>query len=68
MEQRLVEIELKVLALEDTVHSLNAQVYEQHRQIEELRGLCRLLISQHREALDTSAPMRATPDERPPHY
>lgn len=67
MEQRLVEIELKVLSLEDTVQSLNAQVYEQHKQIDELRALCRLLIRQQQTQ---DAPESATipADERPPHY
>ncbi len=67
MEQRLVDIELKVLSLEDTVQSLNAQVYEQHKQIEDLRALCRLLIRQQ-QAQDTTGSASSLAEERPPHY
>lgn len=67
MEERLVDIELKVLALEDMVHSLNAQVFEQYRQIEELRSLCRMLLAQQ-ESQDAASRFAALVDERPPHY
>lgn len=66
MEHRLVDIELKVISLEDTVQSLNEQVYEQRKQIDELRALCRLLLSRQEEQ-DAAAPARAA-HERPPHY
>lgn len=67
MEERLVDIELKVLALEDTVQSLNAQVFEQYKQIEELRALCRMLLAQQ-EAQEAAGRLAAPLDERPPHY
>ncbi len=67
MEERLVDIELKVLALEDTVQSLSTQVFEQYKQIDELRALCRLLIRQQ-EIQDAAGAALAPSDERPPHY
>lgn len=66
MEQRLVDIELKVIGLEDTVHQLNEQVYEQRKQIDELRALCRILLQQNESSAE--ALRRVPADERPPHY
>lgn len=67
MEQRLVEIELKLVSLEDTVQSLNQQVYEQGRQLDELRALCRLLFARLDESEGQDG-MESQADERPPHY
>lgn len=67
MEQRLVEIELKLVALEDTVQSLNELAYEQHKQLDELRALCRLLLRRLDES-DGPDASRNQADERPPHY
>lgn len=66
MKERLVDIELKLVSLEDTVQSLNEQVYEQGRQLDELRALCRVLLQRLEE---TAAPGGGLPaNERPPHY
>jgi len=66
MEERLVEIELKLISVEDTVQQLNGLVYAQQQQIDDLRALCRLLIRQQEDG--TGAPPRLPADERPPHY
>ena len=65
MEKRLVEIEIKMVSLEDTVQSLNATVYEQQKQLDELRALCRLLV---RRLDDSGFSAPGNIDERPPHY
>jgi len=67
MEQRLVDIELKVIALEHTVESLDRQVYEQRKQIDDLRALCKLLLGRLDER-DESGTASAPANERPPHY
>lgn len=67
MEQRLVEIELKLVGLEDTVQSLNEQVYAQQKQLDEMRAVCRLLLQRLDDADGMGGP-RAAADERPPHY
>lgn len=67
MEQRLVEIELKLVGLEDMVQSLNEQVYEQRRQLDEMRAVCRLLLRQLDETGGPDGP-RSPAEERPPHY
>jgi len=66
MEERLVEIELKVVSLEDTVQQLNQLVYEQQKQLDELRALCRLLIRRQEDG--DGQPPGQPADERPPHY
>jgi len=67
IEQRLVDIELKLVSLEDTVQSLNELVYEQGRQLDELRALCRVLVTRL-EASGDAMPASGPADERPPHY
>lgn len=67
MEQRLIDIELKLVSLEDTVQSLNEQLYEQGRQLDELRALCRLLVARLDEPTGSGG-NTAPADERPPHY
>ncbi|NLC37167.1 MAG: SlyX family protein [Alcaligenaceae bacterium] len=67
MEQRVVEIELKLVSLEDTVQSLNEQIYEQGRQLDELRALCRMLVRRLDDS-DSLGGALAPTDERPPHY
>ncbi|HLT99888.1 MAG TPA: SlyX family protein [Burkholderiaceae bacterium] len=66
-EQRLIDIELKLVSLEDTVQSLNELVYEQGRQLDELRALCRVLVTRLEESAG-HVPAAAAADERPPHY
>ncbi|MFA7668310.1 MAG: SlyX family protein [Burkholderiaceae bacterium] len=70
MEQRFVDIELKLISLEDTVQQLNAVVYEQRKQLDELRALCRLLLQRQAESDGTGPGSSYTghADERPPHY
>lgn len=67
IEQRLVDIELKLVSLEDTVQSLNERVYEQGRQLDQLRALCRVLVTRLEESGD-ALPASGPADERPPHY
>ena len=67
MEQRLIDIELKVVALEDTVESLNQLVYAQQKQLDELRSVCKHLLGRLEER-DDPASAGNPADERPPHY
>ncbi len=66
MKERLVDIELKLVSLEDTVQSLNEQLYEQGRQLDELRALCRMLLQRLEDPTDPAGGLPA--NERPPHY
>jgi len=64
IEQRLIDIEVKITAQEDLTQSLNQRVYEQQKQIDELRALCAVLVRRagESEGADPYA------QEKPPHY
>jgi len=66
MEERLTEIEIKLTGQEDLVMALNDRVYEQQRQIDELRALCTALAQRLAKGPDGAADPYA--EERPPHY
>lgn len=66
-EQRLIDIEIKLTAQEDLVHQLNAAVYEQQKQIDELRALCTALVKRMGDASAESGADHYT-QEKPPHY
>ena len=66
-EKRLVDLEIKAGFTEDLLDQLNAQVYQQHQQIESLMQELRRM----RERLPESgggAEVRNLRDEIPPHY
>ena len=64
-DDRLVDIELKLTAIEDLAQSLSEQVFRQQRQIDELSALCKVLA---RRAFDADDGTTSIIDERPPHY
>lgn len=63
-EQRLIDIEVKVATQEDLTQALSQQLYEQQKQIVELRALCAILVRR----LDESDGPDSHAQERPPHY
>lgn len=69
-EQRLADMELKLVAQDDLLDALNTTVYRQQNKIDELESLCTALAKRLKEisvsmaANHTDAPI----DERPPHY
>ncbi len=67
MEERLIEIEIKLTRQEDLLDALNQMVYSQQKKIDELQSLCAALAAHvgNRAGRDAEAP---TLDERPPHY
>lgn len=65
-EQRLMDIELKVLAQEDMTQALSDTIYKQQKEIDELRALCTSLAK--RLGADDSTGADAYTHERPPHY
>lgn len=64
---RLIEIETKLTDLEDTVQILNASVYRQQGQIDQLQALCAALAAEVR-AMAPPAGEVAGVQEKPPHY
>jgi SlyX protein len=66
-EARLENIELKLTSQEDLLETLNMQVYQQRKKIDELEMLCSELVNRFKEmALNQN--QATLPHERPPHY
>jgi SlyX protein len=65
MDARLKEIEINLVSQEDTLQQLSQTVYQQQRQIDELRALYTALAKRLGDANDGPS---AYADERPPHY
>ncbi|PLC49900.1 SlyX protein [Pollutimonas subterranea] len=72
IEERLIEIEIKLTGQEDLTQELNRLVYQQQKQIDELRMLCTALVKRLGEAGgDQGDPDPDTglyTQEKPPHY
>jgi SlyX protein len=66
-EVRLETIEIKITDLEHSVQELSTTVYQQQKQIDQLRALCDSLAGYVRDL--TQAGGEGGPvNERPPHY
>lgn len=64
VENRLIDIEIKLAHQEHLVESLNERVYEQQQQIDKLEHL----IAAMAERIRTRDAAQAPINERPPHY
>lgn len=67
-EERLIDMEIRIVRQDDLVETLNTMVYQQQKKIDELEALCVALASRMRELAVNSGQRNATADERPPHY
>ena len=70
MEERLLELEIKLSLNDDLLDELNRQVYRQQQQIDLLQAQLRHLYGQMRanaESAENAEP-RNLRDEIPPHY
>lgn len=65
-ETRFVDIELKLVAMEDMVDTLNRTAYEQARRIEDLEALVAKLAEHVRNVAQNAG--QGQLHERPPHY
>lgn len=66
VEERLIEIEIKLTRQEDLTQELNQLVYQQQKQIDELRAFCARLARQAEDLADGGSAPSA--NEKPPHY
>ncbi|WP_395827849.1 SlyX family protein [Collimonas sp.] len=66
-EDRIVDIEIKILRQEDMLDELNKLVYRQQLQIDQLETLCTTLARRLKDAEDSRNAGQAA-HERPPHY
>jgi SlyX protein len=67
IEDRLVDIEIKLSYQEDTIRELNSVVCAQQKQIDQLESICKVFASRIKdlsEALEGNVPL----NEKPPHY
>lgn len=66
-EDRIVDIEIKVARQEDLLDTLNQQVYQQQKKIDELEALCAALARRLKDVVSGGNEAGAA-NERPPHY
>lgn len=66
IEDRVMELEIRVARQDDLVDTLNRQVYEQQKTIAELQTLCAALARRLGEIKESLADAPA--NDKPPHY
>lgn len=67
IEDRLVDIEIKLSYHENNIRELNGVIYAQQKQIDQLESVCKVFagrIKDLSEALSGKLPL----NEKPPHY
>jgi SlyX protein len=64
VDNRFIDIEIKLAHQEHLVESLNQRVYEQQQQIDKLENLIAAMAERIRTRDSAQAPI----NERPPHY
>jgi SlyX protein len=67
IEDRLVDIEMKITYQEDVVQELNKLVYQQQKRLAQLEQICESLV-QHIRSLAQPAAEGNILNERPPHF
>lgn len=67
MEDRLVDIEIKITRQEDLVETLNQLVYQQQKKLDDLEALCAALARRVKDMAMSDAAQNPT-NEKPPHY
>lgn len=66
IEDRLVEMEVKISFQEDTVQELNKVVCQQQQRIDQLEVTCKFLLNQIRDMSEMEE--GRVVNEKPPHY
>lgn len=67
IDNRLIDIEIKITRQEDMIDALNTTIYQQQKQIDELELLLRGLAQRLKEA-NSGLHEQAPANEKPPHY
>ena len=68
LEQRLDELESRMVFQDDLIESLNEVIARHDREIITMAGQLKTLFSRISDLADTAAPGAAAEDEIPPHY
>ncbi len=66
LDERLVNLEIKLASQDDLLDTLNQTIYRQQKKIDELDALCAALARRMTE-LPTQA-SGSLPHDKPPHY
>lgn len=66
-EQRLIEIETKVLYQEDTIEQLNSVICRQEEQLQKMQATVVALSKSFKTLIDMNQEIRPG-HEKPPHY
>lgn len=67
IEDRLVDIEIKLSYQENVILELNGVVCEQQKQIDQLESACKVFASRIKDLLEALAE-KLPLNEKPPHY
>ncbi|MDP5007425.1 MAG: SlyX family protein [Glaciimonas sp.] len=67
IDNRFVDIEIKLSRQEDLLDELNKLVYQQQKKIDQLESTCAAL-ARHIKGMADNANADGLPHERPPHY
>lgn len=67
-EERLIDLEIRLARQDDLLDTLNTQMYQQQKKIDELEKLCSALAGRLKEVALTATQRQMPIDERPPHY
>jgi SlyX protein len=68
IDERLIEIEVKITSQEDLTQELSRLVYEQQKQIDELKLACTSLVKRLGAAAAAESAADPYAIEKPPHY
>lgn len=66
LDERLVNLEIKLASQDDLLDTLNQTIYRQQKKIDELEALCAVLARNMTELPAQAS--GALPHDRPPHY
>ncbi len=67
-EERLINIETKLVYMEQAIKDLNDVVCEQQKEIEKISAICTKLLKLGKEYEQVISGIDAPADEKPPHY
>jgi len=67
IEDRLVEIEIKLTCQEETIRELNTVICEQQKQIDQMESTYKIFESKVKD-LSEAVGGRLSINEKPPHY
>jgi uncharacterized coiled-coil protein SlyX len=67
-EDRITQLEMMVMHLQQTIADLDRSIIDQHRRIEQMQREMLRLANDLRSARDLSVEIRRPEDEIPPHY